>query len=161
MIEHVAAPAVTYAAPAPLIEYVRRAHAVTSTAPVPVIEHVAPALAVIVEAAAPMIEHVAAGHRSPKRAKKSSRSKRPHHHDDDDLLLSEATALADHERAVMREEIRIMLAADPHRCPSGHRIGMSDRPGQCQECHQSAEELVWCTTCVECVCCRCFLKAWK
>ena len=57
--------------------------------------------------------------KSPKRAKKSSRRKWPHHHDDDDLLLSEATALADHERTVMREEMRTRLAAEPHRCLSG------------------------------------------
>ena len=67
MIEHVAAPADTCAAPPPLIEYVRPAPAVPYTASVPVIEHVAPAPAVILEAAALVIEHVAAGHESPER----------------------------------------------------------------------------------------------
>ena len=135
VIEHMAALAVTSAAPAPLIEYVRSQPAVVYTAPVPVIEHVALAPAVIFEAAAPMIEHGAAAHSSPKRAKKSSRSKRPHHHDDDDLLLSEAT---DHEWAVMREEIRIMLAADLHRCPSRHRVCMSS-----SKCGSDLLRMLW------------------
>ena len=159
MTEHVAsARDVTHTAPPPVSIYVDRVPLVTCAAPATVIEHVA-APAVTYAAAAPVIERVATGHKSSKKAKKSSRSKRQHHHDDDDLLLSEATALADHERAVMREEIRIMLAAEPHRCPLRHRMCMSDGPRQCQECHQCAEELAWCTTCEQGVCSRCFLAS--
>ena len=90
--------------------------------------------------------------KSPTRAKKSSRRKRPHHHDDDDLLLSEATALADHERTLMREEMRTRLAAQL--CPLSHLMFLSNRPGQCQLCDQSAEELAWCPRCEEGACCR-------
>ena len=159
VIEHAAAPAVTCTAPPPLIEYVRPAPAVPYTASVPVIEHVAPAPPVILQSAAPVIEHVAAGHKSPKRAKKSLRSKRPHHHDDDDLLHSEATALADHERAVMREEIRIMLAADPHRCPSRHRMCVKSTrtvpgvsPGMVHDM-RTGRLLSLFPQCVEVICC--------
>ena len=146
------APSVANTAPAPVTEYVDHARAVA--------HDVDPVTAIILKAFAPVIEPVGCPYlgspvqqldegKNPKRAKKSSRRKRPHHHDDDDLLLSEATALADHERTLMREEMRTRLAAEL--CPLSHLMFMSDRPGQCQLCGQSAEELAWCP------CCRCFL----
>ena len=113
------APGVAYTAPAPVTEYVDHARAVAHEATAPVIEHVATSPATEYGVPVPGVTHTAPSPivhvapdsyldegKSPKRAKKSSRRKRPHHHDDDDVLLSEATALADHERTLLREEMR-------------------------------------------------------
>ena len=53
------APAVTYAAPAPVVGYVSSAPAVTFAAPAPVIDYVAPAPSVTYAAPAPVFEYVA------------------------------------------------------------------------------------------------------
>ena len=171
--KHVAPlPGVADTARVPVTECVDHARAVAHEVTAPMTEYVHPAPAVFLEAenrvpelgvtfTAPSPIVRVAPHsfldegKSPKRAKKSSRRKRPHHHDDDDLLLSEATALADRERTLMREEMRSRLAAQL--CPLSHLMFLSERPRQCQLCDQSAEELAWCPTCEEGACCCCFL----
>ena len=148
VIEPVApAPAIARATPAPVIDLVALAPAVVSETPARVIEPVALAPAVAHATPAPVIaraHNYSDEGKSPKRAKKSSWRNRPHHHDDDDLLLSEATALADYERTLMREEMRTRLAAQL--CPLSHPMFLSDRPEQCRHCVQSAEELACCPT---------------
>ena len=56
------APAVTYVAPAPVIDYVAPAHSVTYAVPAPVIDYVAPAHSVTYAVPAPVIDYVAPAH---------------------------------------------------------------------------------------------------